>query len=172
LELGKTEGMEETELNTLFEKLGLAALKFFILKVDPKKRMLFNPQESIDFQGDTGPFVLYTYARIQSMLKQAGADWQSPAAEISWHTAEKETLECLYGFPEAVHNACREFSPAIIAHYSLELAKAFNRLYNELSFLKEPDAAKRAARLQIAAFTANTLENACRLMGISMVERM
>ena len=172
LELGKTEGMEETELNTLFEKLGLAALKFFILKVDPKKRMLFNPQESIDFQGDTGPFVLYTYARIQSMLKQAGADWQSPAAEISWHTAEKETLECLYGFPEAVQNACREFSPAIIAHYSLELAKAFNRLYNELSFLKEPDAAKRAARLQIAAFTANTLENACRLMGISMVERM
>jgi arginyl-tRNA synthetase len=172
LELGKTEGMEETELNTLFEKLGLAALKFFILKVDPKKRMLFNPQESIDFQGDTGPFVLYTYARIQSMLKQAGADWKTPVAEISWHTAEKETLECLYGFPEAVHNACRDFNPAIIAHYSLDLAKAFNRLYNELSFLKETDEVKRAARLQIAAFTANTLENACRLLGISMVERM
>ena len=172
LELGKTEGMETSELNVLYEKLGLAALKFFILKVDPKKRMLFNPQESIDFQGDTGPFVLYTYARIQSMLKQAGTDWQTQVPEISWHTTEKETLECLYGFPEAVHNACRDFNPAIIAHYSLELAKAFNRLYNELSFLKETDSTKRAARLQIAAFTANTLENACRLLGISMVERM
>lgn len=172
LELGKTEGMEESELDTLCEKLGLAALKFFILKVDPKKRMLFNPQESIDFQGDTGPFVLYTYARIQSMLKQAGTEWQNAVSEIAWHPTEKETLECLYGFPEAVHNACRDFNPAIIAHYSLELAKAFNRLYNELSFLKETDAARRAARLQIAAFTANTLENASRLLGISMVERM
>lgn len=172
LELGKTEGMEESELNVLYEKLGLAALKFFILKVDPKKRMLFNPQESIDFQGDTGPFVLYTYARIQSMLKQAGTDWQTHVSEIEWQPSEKETLECLYGFPEAVHNACRDFNPAIIAHYSLELAKAFNRLYNELSFLKETDTNKRAARLQIASFTANTLENACRLLGISMVERM
>ena len=172
LELGKTEGMEVSELNNLYEKLGLAALKFFILKVDPKKRMLFNPQESIDFQGDTGPFVLYTYARIQSMLKQAGTDWQTHVSEIEWQPSEKETLECLYGFPEAVHNACRDFNPAIIAHYSLELAKAFNRLYNELSFLKETDTNKRAARLQIASFTANTLENACRLLGISMVERM
>jgi arginyl-tRNA synthetase len=172
MELGKTEGMEEAELNTLYEKLGLAALKFFILKVDPKKRMLFNPQESIDFQGDTGPFVLYTYARIQSMLKQAGTDWQTDISEIAWHPTEKETLECLYAFPEAVQNACRDYSPAIIAHYALELAKAFNRLYNELSFLKETDPAKRSARLQIAAFTANTLHNACRLLGISVVERM
>jgi arginyl-tRNA synthetase len=116
--------------------------------------------------------VLYTYARIQSMLKQAGTDWQTQVPEIAWQPSEKETLECLYGFPEAVHNACRDFNPAIIAHYSLELAKAFNRLYNELSFLKETDITKRAARLQIAAFTANTLENACRLLGISMVERM
>jgi len=172
LELGKTGGMVEAELNTLYEKLGLAALKFFILKVDPKKRILFNPKESIDFQGDTGPFVLYTYARIQSMLKQAGAEWQSAVGEIAWHPAEKDTLESLYGFPEAVHNACRDYSPAVIAHYGLELAKAFNRLYNELSFLKETDVSKRAARLQIATFTANTLENACRLLGISMVGRM
>lgn len=173
LELGKTEGMEEADLNTLYEKLGLAALKFFILKVDPKKRMLFNPEESIDFQGDTGPFVLYTYARIQSMLKQAGNDWQSTAGETpTLLPAERETLECLYAFPEAVGMACRDYNPAAIAHYSLDLAKSFNRLYNELSFLKESDPVKRAARLQIAAFTANTLHNACRLLGIATVDRM
>jgi arginyl-tRNA synthetase len=173
LELGKTEGMAEAELDTLYEKLGLAALKFFILKVDPKKRMLFNPEESIDFQGDTGPFVLYTYARIQSMLKQAGNDWQTPSGETpTLLPAERETLECLYAFPEAVSMACRDYNPAVIAHYSLDLAKSFNRLYNELSFLKETDPAKRAARLQIAAFTANTLHNACRLLGIATVDRM
>jgi arginyl-tRNA synthetase len=173
LELGKTEGMAEAELDTLYEKLGLAALKFFILKVDPKKRMLFNPEESIDFQGDTGPFVLYTYARIQSMLKQAGNDWQTPSGETpTLLPAERETLECLYAFPEAVSMACRDYNPAVIAHYSLDLAKSFNRLYNELSFLKETDPAKRATRLQIAAFTANTLHNACRLLGIATVDRM
>ena len=173
LELGKTEGMEAAELNTLYEKLGLAALKFFILKVDPKKRMLFNPEESIDFQGDTGPFVLYTYARIQSMLKQAGTEWQTMPVELStWQPAEREVLECLYAFPEAVGMACRDYNPAVIAHYSLDLAKSFNRLYNELSFLKETDSVKRAVRLQIAAFTANTLHNACRLLGIATVDRM
>jgi arginyl-tRNA synthetase len=173
LELGKTEGMEAAELNTLYEKLGLAALKFFILKVDPKKRMLFNPEESIDFQGDTGPFVLYTYARIQSMLKQAGSEWQSmPAETSSWQPAEREVLECLYAFPEAVGLASRDYNPAVIAHYSLDLAKSFNRLYNELSFLKETDPVKRALRLQIATFTANTLHNACRLLGIATVDRM
>ncbi len=173
LELGKTEGMEAAELNTLYEKLGLAALKFFILKVDPKKRMLFNPEESIDFQGDTGPFVLYTYARIQSMLKQAGSEWQSmPAETSSWQPAEREVLECLYAFPEAVGMASRDYNPAVIAHYSLDLAKSFNRLYNELSFLKETDPVKRALRLQIATFTANTLHNACRLLGIATVGRM
>jgi arginyl-tRNA synthetase len=173
LELGKTEGMAEAELDTLYEKLGLAALKFFILKVDPKKRMLFNPEESIDFQGDTGPFVLYTYARIQSMLKQAGNDWQTPSGESpTLLPAERDALEYLYAFPEAVSMACRDYNPAVIAHYSLDLAKSFNRLYNELSFLKETDPAKRAARLQIAAFTANTLHNACRLLGIATVDRM
>ncbi len=173
LELGKTEGMADAELDTLYEKLGLAALKFFILKVDPKKRMLFNPEESIDFQGDTGPFVLYTYARIQSMLKQAGNDWQTPSGESpTLLPAERDALECLYAFPEAVSMACRDYNPAVIAHYSLDLAKSFNRLYNELSFLKETDPAKRAARLQIAAFTANTLHNACRLLGIETVDRM
>jgi arginyl-tRNA synthetase len=173
LELGKTEGMADAELDTLYEKLGLAALKFFILKVDPKKRMLFNPEESIDFQGDTGPFVLYTYARIQSMLKQAGNDWQTPSGETpTLLPAERDALEYLYAFPEAVSMACRDYNPAVIAHYSLDLAKSFNRLYNELSFLKETDPAKRAARLQIAAFTANTLHNACRLLGIATVDRM
>ncbi|MBL7813312.1 MAG: arginine--tRNA ligase [Bacteroidetes bacterium] len=172
IELGKTEGLEEAALNELFEKLGLAALKFFILKVDPKKRMLFNPSESIDFQGDTGPFVMYTYARIQSVLRQAGEGWQSAPVAGELHTTEKETLECLYAFPEVLHNAARDLSPALICQYALDLAKAFNRIYSELSLLHETDPARRATRLKIASFTAQSLKMSMNLLGIKEVERM
>ena len=172
IELGKTEGMAKGELEQLYESLGLAALKFFILKVDPRKRMLFNPAESIDFQGDTGPFVLYTYARIQSVLRQAGEDWKTTEGATELHETEKGTLETLYRFPDIVNNAGRDYSPALIAQFCLDLAKAFNRLYNELTLLKETDAAKRANRLRIAAFTAATLKKACAMLGIRVVERM
>jgi arginyl-tRNA synthetase len=172
IELGKTEGMNDAELELLYESLGLAALKFFILKVDPKKRMLFNPAESIDFQGDTGPFVLYTYARINSVLKQAGNEWQNTNPDSSLHTTEKENLSLLFDYPKTVISACNEYSPAILAQYCLDLAKAFNRLYNELPLLRETDSGKKALRLKIAVLTANTLKNACSLLGIKMVERM
>lgn len=172
LELGKTEGLGDAELNQLYESLGLAALKFFILKVDPKKRMLFNPQESIDFQGDTGPFVLYTYARIQSVLKQAGEDWKAQHVTSDIHETEKAALEVLYRFPATVSEAARDYSPAVLCQYALDLAKAFNRVYNELTLLKEPDAAKRALRLKLAAFTGTTLQKALNLIGIQVVERM
>lgn len=171
-ELGKTEGLKADELEKLYETLGLAALKFFILKVDPRKRMLFNPQESIDFQGDTGPFVLYTYARIQSVLRQAGNDWTQNTDTAELHPTEKETLETLYQFPNVIATACNEYSPASICQYCLDLARSFNRVYNELPLLKEPDPAKHAARLKLASFTAQSLKRALGLLGIGVVERM
>jgi arginyl-tRNA synthetase len=172
LELGKTEGMEGAELEKLYEDLGLAALKFFILKVDPKKRMLFNPAESIDFQGDTGPFVLYTNARIQSVLRMAGDDWKAAATDNSLLEVEKAILEVLYRMPLVVEDACKSYSPAVICHYLLDLAKAFNRMYNEVSLLKEPDTAKRALRLKLASMTSVSLKNGLHLLGITPVERM
>lgn len=173
IELGKTEGLTEAELNQLYEKLGMAALKFFILKVDPKKRMLFNPQESIDFQGDTGPFVLYTYARIQSMLRQAGVEWQSINTEnAAMQLIESEAIQTLFNYPAAVKEACRDFTPAVICQYCLDLAKAFNRVYNELPFLREENPELRAMRLKLAKFTAETLKNALGLLGIQPVDRM
>jgi arginyl-tRNA synthetase len=164
--------MNDAELENLYESLGIAALKFFILKVDPKKRMLFNPAESIDFQGDTGPFVLYTYARINSVLKQAGSEWQSVVPGTDLHSSETETLSHLYNYPKTVLSACNDYSPAVIAQYCLDLAKSFNRLYNELPLLRETDQGKKALRLKTAVLTANTLKNACGLLGIKMVERM
>jgi arginyl-tRNA synthetase len=172
IELGKTEGLNDVELEVLYESLGLAALKFYILKVDPKKRMLFNPQESIDFQGDTGPFVLYTYARIQSMLRQAGEEWKAFEDMADLHETEKAVLEVLHKFPMEVEAACRNYSPAIICQYVLDLAKSFNRLYNELSFLKEHDAQAKATRLKIAYFTANVIKSSVELLGMRVVERM
>lgn len=172
LALGKTEGMQTAEKEELYEKLGMAALKFFILKVDPKKRMLFNPEESIDFQGDTGPFVMYTYTRINSMLKQTPDGWQNNPVSEDLHPAEKEVLETLYRFPRELSSACQGFSPAVICQYSLDLAKSFNRLYNELSFLHEPDIAQKTLRLQIASMTANTLSNCMQMLGIQTVQRM
>ncbi|MBS3914909.1 MAG: arginine--tRNA ligase [Bacteroidetes bacterium] len=172
LELGKTEGMQNFELNELYEKLGMAALKFYILKVDPKKRMLFNPQESIDFQGDTGPFVLYTYARIQSILKQAGESWKLEQPGDTLMAPEKEVIQVLSRMPAAVEDACKSYSPAVLCHFCLDLAKSFNRLYNELTFLKETDVQKRSLRLQLAEMTSTALKNSLQLLGIEVVERM
>ena len=173
VELGKTQGLEADELNNLYESLGLSALKFFILKVDPKKRMLFNPQESIDFQGDTGPFVQYTYARIQSILRNAGDNWQnSIAKEIPLHEVELANIQTLYLYQGILKEACEQFSPALISGYCLDLAKSFNRLYNEVSILKETNEDIKNNRLKLAYFTANTLKHALSLLGIKVVERM
>ena len=172
-ELGKTDGLSSEELDHLYHNLSLAALKFFILKVDPKKRMLFNPQESIDFQGDTGPFVQYTYARIQSILRQAGEEWKSAAlGNIEYHPAEINTIKVLYEFPQLLNDACREYSPAVICQYCLDLAKAYNRLYNEVSILRESNVDLKHMRLKLAHLTANNLKFALNLLGIQVVERM
>jgi arginyl-tRNA synthetase len=172
-ELGKTEGLSATELSHLYESLGLAALKFFILKVDPRKRMLFNPQESIDFQGDTGPFVQYTFARIQSILRSAeGWDWQSTEIHTELLPIEVETVQTLYRYPHEVNKACSDSSPAVIAQYCIDLARTFNRFYNECHILREENAVIKNTRLKLAHFTAHTLKHGLNLLGIQVVERM
>ena len=173
-ELGKTDGLSDNELQQLYHALGLSALKFYILKVDPKKRMLFNPQESIDFQGDTGPFVQYTYARIKSILRKANAPetWNSSSLSAQLLPVELDTIQTLYRYPNVLEEACTSYSPADICSYCLDLAKSFNRLYNEASLLNETNETAKANRLKIAYFTANTLQHALSLLGIEVVERM
>ena len=173
IELGKTEGLADAELANLYESLGLSALKFFILKVDPRKRMLFNPQESIDFQGDTGPFIQYTYARIQSILRSAGeGDWKNSEINSALLPVEIETIQTLYRYPEEVNKACNESSPAVICQYAIDLARTFNRFYMECHIMRETDPIVKNTRLKLAYHTAHTLKHALGLLGIEVVERM
>jgi len=172
IELGKSDGLNEDELHNLYHQLSLSALKFFILKVDPKKRMLFNPEESIDFQGDTGPFIQYTYARIQSILRQAKINWQDAEIPNSLHPSEINTIKVLYDFPAVLSEASREYSPAVICQYCLDLARAYNRLYNEVSILRETDEGLQSLRLKLAHHTAEGLKFGLNLLGINVVERM
>jgi len=175
-ELGKIEGFSASELDNLFNQLGLGALKYFLLKVDPKKRMLFNPEESIDFQGNTGPFVQYTYARICSMIRKAkeqAIDFRlegTQKADLS--PTEQELIYLLGSYKAIIEEACAQFSPAIIAQYAYDVAKQFNKLYNELSILNEEDAIKRNIRLTLAELTGKTIREAFELLGIQSPERM
>jgi arginyl-tRNA synthetase len=175
-ELGKIEGFSEAELDSLFNQLGLGALKYFLLKVDPKKRMLFNPEESIDFQGNTGPFVQYTHARICSMIRKAkeqAIDFHLQSITNSTLSPTEQELIYLLGTYKAkIEEAAAQFSPAIIAQYAYELAKQFNKLYNELSILNEEDAIKRNIRLTLAELTGKTIREAFELLGITSPERM
>ncbi len=172
-ELGKTEGMSAEEKEKLYKMLGLAALKFFILKVDPQKRMLFNPAESIDFQGDTGTFVQYTHARIRSLLRQAGNQWQSINNQtLPLHETERDCIFTLYQYKNEIAKAALEYNPAIIAAYCIQLTKAFNRVYKEVSFLRETDEAVKNQRLKLAFLTGNTLKSAMALLGIEVPEQM
>jgi arginyl-tRNA synthetase len=175
-ELGKIEGFSEAELDALFNQLGLGALKYFLLKVDPKKRMLFNPEESIDFQGNTGPFVQYTHARICSMIRKAkeqAIDFHLQSITNSTLSpTEQELIYLLGSYKGKIEEAAAQFSPAIIAQYAYELAKQFNKLYNELSILNEEDAIKRNIRLTLAELTGKTIREAFELLGITSPERM
>lgn len=172
-ELGKTDNLSETEKNELYTTLGLGALKFFILKVDPQKRMLFNPEESIDLQGDTGPFVQYTYARIQSMFRAALAEDVNASYSIdSARESEINLIKKLLDYEAEVLKAASTYSPAIIIAYALQLAKAFNRLYNDVSILKESNADLRRFRLKLAGETAATIKQLLSLIGMQCPERM
>lgn len=175
-ELGKTKDFNEEEKAKLFYIIGLGALKYFILKVDPKKNMLFNPAESIDFNGNTGPFIQYTHARIRSILRTAGQELvesikvRMPAEKLN--ARERNLLRSLYEFPGVVAEAAAELSPAQIANYTFELCKEFNQFYHEHSVLNEPDEEVSDFRIKLSQFTAQTIKSAMALLGIEVPDRM
>ena len=166
------QGITEDEANEIARKVGLGALKYFILKVDPRKNMLFNPAESIDFNGNTGPFIQYTYARIQSVLRKAEESSCRHDVTTSLDPKELALIQRLSEYPSVVRTAGDEFSPAVICNYAYALACDFNSFYHDLSILNEPDAQKRALRLLLAKNVAKVLQNGMALLGIEMPERM
>jgi arginyl-tRNA synthetase len=170
-ELGKLEGYSDEEKNDLYKTIGLGALKYFILKVDPKKRILFDPKSSVDFQGNTGPFIQYTYARIQSIIRKADFDYTN-SVTIELHEKEKELLKQLALYPETIQLAAANFSPAIIANYTYDLVKEFNSFYQNVSILGEENQDKKVFRVQLAKKVADTIKSAFLLLGISVPERM
>jgi arginyl-tRNA synthetase len=174
-ELGKIDGFSEAEANKLYETLGLGALKYFLLKVDPKKRMLFNPAESIEFQGNTGPFIQYTHARIQAILRKAvesKIDIILPAESFDLQPIEIELITLLYNYSAKVKEAGDEYSPATIAQFVYELAKTFNSMYAELSILGEQNLEKKQARIVLCQLIGQTIKHAMGLLGINVPERM
>jgi arginyl-tRNA synthetase len=171
-ELGKLDGYSEEEKNQLFEKIGMGALKYYILKVDPKKTILFNPEESIDFNGNTGPFIQYTYARIQSLLRKSTDDLTAQTVPTSLDPKEKELIKTLLQFPEVVQFAAKQYSPAQVANYVYELVKSFNSLYQSLSILGETDLQKRVFRIQLAHSVGQVIARSCHLLGMEVPERM
>ena len=167
------QGITEDEANEIARKVGMGALKYFILKVDPRKNMLFNPAESIDFNGNTGPFIQYTYARIQSVLRKAEERVTGYGLQVTGLNAKELALiQRLCEYPQIVRTAGDEFSPAVICNYAYALACDFNSFYHDLSILNEPDEAKRALRLLLAKNVAKVLNSAMALLGIEMPERM
>ncbi len=172
-ELGKLDGYSEEEKQELYKTIGLGALKYFILKVDPRKRILFDPKESIDFQGNTGPFIQYTYARIQSILRKAESTSHTvDVTELELHTKEKELLKQLELFPEVVQNAADHYSPALIANYTYDLVKEFNSFYQNVSILGADTDTEKVFRVQLSKAVANVIKNAFGLLGIDVPERM
>jgi len=173
-ELGKIEGLTEEESKSLFRMVGLGALKFFLLKVDPKKRMLFDPKESIEFQGHTGPFVQYTHARISAILRRASTDGineaLSPIQEM--HRREQILLAHLVRFEEVILQAARDYSPALLAQYVYDLAKDYNGFYQELSIFNEPDAHLVTFRIGLSRLTAKVIRHSMNLLGIEVPNRM
>ena len=173
-ELGKLDGLTEDEVNEICETVGLGALKYFLLKVDPRKNMTFNPKESIDFNGNTGPFIQYTYARIRSVLRKAAETGVAVTDFSAVVPNEKETalIQTLSDFPATVAEAGRSYSPALIANYTYELVKQYNQFYHDYSILREEDAAIRSLRLTICSVTAKVIKTAMSLLGINVPERM
>jgi arginyl-tRNA synthetase len=171
-ELGKVEGFTNAELDALYRTVSLGALKYFILKVDPKKKMMFDPKESIDFNGHTGPFIQYTYARIKSVLRKVGSDFESQLVPIEMNSIEKEIVKYMYDFDAIVSEAGKTYSPALVANYVYELTKLYNRFYHEFSILKEENVLIKQFRLQLSKASAQILSNAMMLLGIEVPERM
>ncbi len=173
-ELGKLDDYSEADKKALYKTIGLGALKYYILKVDPKKRILFDPKESIDFQGNTGPFIQYTYARIQSILRKSNIDENITlsAAEVSLHDKERELLKQLEQFPEVIQNAASQHSPALVANYTYDLVKDFNSFYQNVSILGADKEEEKVFRVQLSKTVGQTIKNAFSVLGIEVPERM
>ena len=172
-ELGKLEGYSETDKDEIYSIIGLGALKYFILKVDPKKRILFDPKASVDFQGNTGPFIQYTYALIQAILRKASQNLQLeiPKSYVL-HCKEKSLLKQLLLFPEVIQQAAASYSPALIANFSYDLVKEFNSFYQNISILGADSNTEISFRVQLSKAVADTVKNAFSLLGINLPERM
>lgn len=171
-DLGKLDEYSAEEKAALYSTIGLGALKYYILKVDPKKRILFNPEESVDFAGNTGPFIQYTYARIQSIIRKAAFDFSAPSTLNELNEKEKELIKQLELFPEVIQNGAQYHSPALIANYTYELVREYNSFYQAVSILGEEDLQKKVFRVQLSKKVADTIAAAFSLLGINVPERM
>jgi arginyl-tRNA synthetase len=175
-ELGKLDLSSEEEIENIARMVGMGALKYFILKVDPKKNMTFNPEESIDFNGNTGPFIQYTHARIKSVLRKAEEQGIVHNINVNENVpiSEKETnlIQLLASYPTIVREAGNQFSPAVIANFTYELVKEYNQFYHDHSILKEENLDLRGLRLVLSAVVADVIKNSMALLGIDVPERM
>ena len=173
---GKNDDMSPEQLKELYHMLALGALKYFILKVDPTKNMLFNPAESIDFNGNTGPFIQYTHARIRSIVRKAAEQGVDPAQELAAPIAltdkERAVVKCLHDLPSTVASAAANYSPAMVANYAFDLAKSFNSFYQDTPILREGDPVLRLFRVKLCSLVALSLKNTMRILGIEVPERM
>lgn len=172
-ELGKLDGFTEEEKSELYHKIGLGALKYFILKVDPKKRILFDPEASVDFQGNTGPFIQYTHARIQSILRKVeSGDFKLTIENVTLHKKERELMLLLMNYPSVIRSAAEAYSPALVANYIYDLVKVFNSFYQQVTILAEEDLNKRNLRLQLCSKIAEVIAHGAALLGIEVPDRM
>jgi arginyl-tRNA synthetase len=174
-ELGKLDDFASEEAARLYDILALGALKYYLLKVDPKKRMLFNPEESIDFQGHTGPFIQYTYARIRSIIRKAeqlGLPVELPSAGYQLHSSERDLIFVLAQYPVRIQTAASDFAPSVISFYVYELAKVYNQFYAEVSIFADPDPVAVKFRVALSKIVSETIHNALGLLGIEVPERM
>lgn len=171
-ELGKLEGYSDAEKAKLYNTIGMGALKYYILKVDPKKRILFDPEESVDFAGNTGPFIQYTYARIQSIIRKANFDFTEKTTVKTLHEKEKELLKQLELYPEVIQNAAQNHSPALIANYTYDLVREYNSFYQAVPILGSNDLVEKVFRVQLSKKVADTIASAFQLLGIQVPERM
>jgi len=172
-ELGKLDGFTKEEKSELYHKIGLGALKYFILKVDPKKRILFDPEASVDFQGNTGPFIQYTHARIQSILRKVeSSDFKLTIESVQLHEKERDLMLLLMNYPSVIRSAAEGYSPALVANYIYDLVKAFNSFYQQVIILAEEDLDKRNLRLQLCSKIAEVIAHGSALLGIEVPDRM
>jgi len=170
--LGKVDGFNEEDKQHLYHTIGMGALKYFLLKVDPKKRLLFDPNESVDFQGHTGPFIQYTHARIKSVMSRAGVDYADKIDIQELSSVERDLIVILTQFPVIINDAAKGYSPAVIANYIYELAKIYNKFYHEKSILQAEDEFLKKFRLQLSAASAKVISKGMGLLGIEVPERM